>query len=794
MFCFRTTYVNAIKALGFSDDDANMTAFAIISGDTDRVRSLIVQYLAKVADPKAQRVAGLFAMLDIYRQSYAPITTVAETLKDRLKPEVYQAMMETSDDELNYAQDFVDVTAFSALTLSRGRYLAHPHPKTVPVTNNDGSVSVQLDYGKPIEVPQQMYYRLACAYAPHDKVERMKMYHLLSQRQISAATPTLINLGFKKGMPTSCMTSTIPNRMGGDPTRSAAGGIAETISFVMDASKNGAGHGIDFSQIACSDHAKGTTKLLMSFNEIIEYVNQGQRKGAGTATLHVSHMDIESFIGASNLAGKEGERVRTMKLCVMINDGFMKRLTADDSSWYTFCPEKCPELFVTMGDEWEAHYERYVNDPAMPKIKYCAKELMSKILTMQANFSQPFISFFDNINRKNACSHVDVCRACNLCMEMILISTPGEYTGTCNLSAINLSKFVTAAGEFDYESFGRVTEDVVRFGNRIVDHAYSPHAGVNATNRDMRPLGIGVAGFGDMVHLMKMAVVVDPDAKKPQLNPALVELNRNIWRCMSFHAYKASAELAKIDGPCAKFAGSPASKGILNQDMFKAEGEATGRDYSSHEFDKEYPGQPFSWDDLREMIKENGLRNQTLLSVQPTASTAQIMNVSEAAEFYTNHLYMRRVIHGEYPVINEHLMNVLEERGYRTAEVMAYMHNNRGSIYNMKEIPKDIRARFPVMWDLPNRLTIDLAADRQVYMCHSQSMNLYANKTDEKSLLRTHMYSWEKGIKTGVYYLQSRAASKPYHFGFDPVKMLATIDDLKAGMVDDAGECMNCNN
>ena len=489
--------------------------------------------------------------------------------------------------------------------------------------------------------------------------------------------------------------------------------------------------------------------MLRVFNNTARYVNQaGKRNGSIAVFLEPWHADVEAFLELKKNHGAEEDRARDLFYALWIPDLFMKRVK-ENAKWSLMCPDVSKGLSDVYGEEFEKLYLEYESQNKFIK-QVNAQDLWFKILEAQIETGVPYIGFKDHVNTKTNQSNIGIIKSSNLCMEICEVSKPDEIA-VCNLASVCLKTFVKD-GVFDFEQLHVVTKVLVRNLNKIIDINFYPVAKGEKSNKLHRPIGIGVQGLADTYILMGYAFDSDE----------AMELNKKIFETMYHGALESSMELSKHDGPYSTFEGSPASKGILQFDMW-------GVDPTEARY---------KWGELKESIKMYGLKNSLLLAPMPTASTSQILGSNECFEPFTSNIYKRKTLAGEFIVINKYLMDELVKRGLWTPSLREKIIYKDGSVQDIPEIPEDIKSLYKTVWEIKQRVLIDQAADRGAFICQSQSMNLFMESPDFRKLSSMHFYSWSKGLKTGIYYLRSKAKAKTQQFTVDPnLTKLANVEE-----------------
>jgi len=590
--------------------------------------------------------------------------------------------------------------------------------------------------GKVMERPQQMLLRVAVGIHGENIDAAVETYNLMSDKWFIHATPTLFNSGTPKPQLSSCFLLTM--------TDDSIHGIFETLQRCALISQSAGGIGLSIHNIrATGSYIKGTNgasngiiPMLRVFNDTARYVDQGggKRKGAFAIYLEPWHADVMEFLDLKKNHGKEELRARDLFYAMWIPDLFMERVKAD-GEWSLFCPHEAPGLHDCYGGEFEALYHQYEQEGRARKTVR-AQDLWFAILESQIETGTPYILYKDAANKKSNQKNLGTIRSSNLCTEIIEYTAPDEVA-VCNLASINLSKFVTEDRQFDFNKLVEITRVVTRNLNRIIDINYYPIPEAKNSNFRHRPIGIGVQGLADAFLLMRMPF----DSQQARA------LNKDIFEAIYFGALSESCALAAIDGTYSSYAGSPASLGELQFDMWGVT-----------------PGPRFDWSALKADIARHGLRNSLLLAPMPTASTSQILGNNECFEPYTSNIYSRRTLSGEFIVVNKHLLKDLIGLGLWSDDMKHQLMAANGSVQHLPQVPQDIKDLYKTVWELSQKAIIDMAADRGAFICQSQSMNLFVESPNFGKLSSMHFYAWQKGLKTGMYYLRSKAAVDPIKF------------------------------
>jgi ribonucleoside-diphosphate reductase alpha chain len=589
--------------------------------------------------------------------------------------------------------------------------------------------------GKVAERPQQMYMRVAVGIHKNDIDSVIKTYHLMSERWFTHATPTLFNAGTPKPQMSSCFLLTMKE--------DSIDGIYDTLKQTAKISQSAGGIGLAIHNIRATGSYIGGTNgtsngiipMLKVFNDTARYVDQGggKRKGAFAIYLEPWHADVFDFLDLRKNHGKEEARARDLFYALWISDLFMKRVEAN-GEWSLFCPNEAPGLSECWGNEFEKLYEKYEADgKARKTIK--AQELWFKILESQIETGTPYLLYKDAANSKSNQQNLGTIKSSNLCTEILEYTSPDEVA-VCNLASLALPRFVID-GKFDHQKLFDVTYQVTKNLNAVIDNNYYPVEEARNSNMRHRPVGLGVQGLADVFILLRLPF--ESDLAKM--------LNKNIFETIYFAAMTASKDLAKEHGAYQSYEGSPVSKGIFQFDMWGVK-----------------PTDRWDWAALKEEVKKYGVRNSLLVAPMPTASTSQIFGNNECFEPYTSNIYTRRVLSGEFIIVNKHLLKDLISLGLWNNVMKNKIISANGSIQNIDEIPADIKELYKTVWEIKQRNLIDMAADRGAYICQSQSLNLFVDNPTTSKLTSMHFYGWKKGLKTGMYYLRSQAAAQAVQF------------------------------
>ena len=596
--------------------------------------------------------------------------------------------------------------------------------------------------GKLIETPQYMFMRVSIGIHGTDLPAVLETYDKMSQGYFIHATPTLFNSGTPRPQMSSCFL--IANKA------DSIDGIYGTLTECAQISKWAGGIGMHIHDIRANKsrirgtngQSDGIIPMLRVFNATARYVNQaGRRKGSIAVYLEPWHADILDFLEIRLNQGDDEARCRDLFSALWIPDLFMKRVE-EGGKWSLFCPDTAKGLSDVYGEEFEELYLKY-EEEGLATTTVPATEVWKAILKSQTETGTPYMLYKDACNKKSNQKNLGVIKSSNLCTEIIEYTDKDE-TSVCNLASIALPKYVNVETKtFDYVKLHEVTKMVTKNLNRVIDRNFYPVETARNSNMKHRPIGLGVQGLADVFILCGLPF----DSYESRL------MNVHIFETMYHAALEASSELAEIDGSYETFQGSPASQGILQQDMWGGGVRMSGM---------------YDWPAMRERVKTKGLRNSLLMAPMPTASTAQILGNNECFEPYTTNIYLRRTLAGEFVVVNKHLVNHLKEAGLWSKEMKDIMVKAGGSIQNIVDIPKEIKELYKTVWEISQKCIIDMAADRGRYIDQSQSMNLFMESPTMSKLSSMHMYAWKSGLKTGMYYLRSKAKARPIQFSLEP--------------------------
>merc|ERR1711920_203899 len=615
-------------------------------------------------------------------------------------------------------------------------------------------------HGNIVERPQHMLMRVACGIHCGDLKKALQTYHLMSQRKFTHATPTLFNAGTPQPQMSSCFLLTMKN--------DSIDGIYDTLKQCALISKQAGGIGVAVSNVRAkggyirgtNGYSNGLVPMLRNFNETARYVDQGggKRKGSFAMYLEPWHADVFDFLELKKNHGKEEQRARDLFYALWIPDLFMRRVK-EDKDWTLFCPNEAYDeetgkgLMDTWGEEFEQIYERFESEKKGRKVVK-AQQLWFRILESQMETGTPYMLYKDHANRKSNQQNLGTIHCSNLCTE-IMEYTSAEEVAVCNLASIALPAFVREDGNaYDFKGLYDVVKVATKNLNKVIDRNYYPVEEARRSNLAHRPVGLGVQGLADAFLMMRL----------PFESEGARNLNRDIFETIYFAACEASCDLATLEGAYETFAGSPASQGKLQFDLWNCVPQS-GR---------------WDWATLKARIVKHGMRNSLLVAPMPTASTAQILGNNESFEPYTQNLYVRRVLSGEFVQVNWHLLRDLVKRKVWTEDLRVQLIAHNGSVQHIDQIPSDIKELYKTVWEIKQRAVLDMAADRGAYIDQSQSLNIHMVDATTAKLSSMHFHAWQLGLKTGMYYLRTKAA-------VDAIKFTVEVDKVKRASLQSSG-------
>lgn len=622
------------------------------------------------------------------------------------------------------------------------------------------SYLIRLD-GKVVERPQHMLMRVAIGVHKDDIDAAVETYQLLSEKWFTHATPTLFNAGTPKPQLSSCFLLTMKD--------DSIDGIYDTLKQCAKISQSAGGIGLSIHHVrAKGSYIKGTNgvsngivPMLRNFDMTARYVDQGggKRKGSFAIYLEPWHADVKDFLDLKRNHGKEEMRARDLFYALWISDLFMKRVEQNET-WSLFCPNEAPGLSDCYGEEFERLYEKYEKEgKARETVK--AQELWFEILESQIETGTPYMLYKDAANKKSNQQNLGTIKSSNLCTEIIEYTAPDEVA-VCNLASLALPKFVRTGPDgkkfFDHQKLYEITKVATRNLNKVIDVNYYPVEEARRSNFRHRPIGLGIQGLADAFIMLRM----------PFESAEAKGLNEDIFETIYYAAVETSMELAKVEGTYETYEGSPASKGILQFDMWGVTPKS----------------ERWNWTELKEKVKKVGLRNSLLVAPMPTASTSQILGNNECFEPYTTNIYTRRTLSGEFIVVNKHLMKDLIRLGLWDDNMRNRLISTNGSVQSLPGVPQNIKDLYKTVWEISQKVIIDLAADRGAYICQSQSMNVFLQDPNFGKLTSMHFYAWKKGLKTGMYYLRSQAAASAIKFTLDKSNLEPKVDKAMQEEID----------
>ena len=745
--------------------DPVKVAMRVIEGLYDGVTTSELDNLAAetaasmtVTHPDYAQLAARIAVSNLHKNSKKSFSETMTDLYEYVNPrtgkeapmlsdEVYNVIMENAerlDSSIIYNRDF-NYDYFGFKTLER-------------------SYLLKIN-GKIAERPQHMLMRVSVGIHLNDIDAAIETYELMSKKYFTHATPTLFNAGTPKPQMSSCFLLTMKD--------DSIDGIYDTLKQTAKISQSAGGIGLSIHNVrATGSYIRGTNgtsngivPMLRVFNDTARYVDQGGGKRKGSFAIYVEpwHADIMEFLDLKKNHGKEEMRARDLFYAMWIPDLFMKRVEAD-STWTLMCPNECPGLYDVHSEEFEKMYLAY-EEAGKGRKTIKARELWEKILESQIETGTPYMLYKDAANRKSNQKNLGTIRSSNLCTE-ILEYTSEDEIAVCNLASISLPMFVED-GQFNHQYLYDVTKRITRNLNKVIDRNYYPVEEARNSNMRHRPVGLGVQGLADAFILMRLPFTSD-EAK---------QLNQEIFETIYFAAVTASMELAKEEGPYSTFEGSPISQGEFQYNLWGLnDSDLSGR---------------WDWTSLRKEVMEHGVRNSLLLAPMPTASTSQILGNNEAFEPYTSNIYTRRVLSGEFIVVNKHLLHDLVSLGLWNEDLKQEIMRNNGSIQDIDVIPQEIKELYKTVWEMSMKDIIDMSRQRGYFIDQSQSLNLFMEGATMAKLTSMHFYAWKSGLKTGMYYLRTKAAVDAIKFTLNNDKKAQPKPEVEANAVNVEAEGMS---
>ncbi|MFK8283010.1 ribonucleoside-diphosphate reductase subunit alpha [Capnocytophaga cynodegmi] len=750
-----------IYGLSISEKDVIEIAKKVIQGIYDNVTTTELDNLAAetaaaqtTIHPDFSVLAARIAVSNLHKNTLKSFSKTAQLLYEYTDPitqthapliseEIYKIIRKNADEldsSVIYDRDY-NFDYFGFKTLERS-YLIR--------TN-----------GKVTERPQHLFMRVALGIHKEDIQAAIETYNLMSEKWFIHATPTLFNAGTPKPQMSSCFLLSM--------TEDSIAGIFDTLKRCALISQSAGGIGVSIHNIrSTGSYIKGTggisngiIPMLRVFNDTARYVDQGggKRKGAIAVYIEPWHSDIFDFIDIRKNHGKEEMRARDLFPALWIPDLFMQRVEADQM-WSLFDPNEAQGLYDVYGEKFNELYTTYENEGKFRK-QIKARELWTAILEAQIETGTPYMCYKDAVNEKSNQKNIGTIRSSNLCTE-IMEYTNADEVAVCNLVSLALPRYVSDKG-FDFQKLYEVTKIVTRNLNKIIDGNYYPIPQTKTSNDRHRPIGLGVQGLADVFLLLRLPFE-SPEARK---------LNKDIFETIYFAAMEAPMELAKEQGAYSSFAGSPLSEGKFQFDLWQIA-----------------PSDRWDWEKLRTEVMTHGVRNSLLLAPMPTASTSQILGNNECFEPYTSNIYNRRVLSGEFVVVNKFLLKDLIDLGLWNATMKNKLIAENGSVQNIPEIPTELKELYKTVWEIKQKTIIDMAAERGAFICQSQSLNLFMAEPNFAKLTSMHFHAWKSGLKTGMYYLRTKAAVDAIKFTVD-TQMLSGQSQVACSL-DNPEECLAC--
>ncbi|RIB24143.1 ribonucleoside-diphosphate reductase large subunit [Gigaspora rosea] len=681
-------------------------------------------------------LAARIAISNLHKETKKAFSTVIDDLYNYVNPKTKKRASMISETTYNIVMKHSEKLN-SAVIYDRDYKYNYFGFKTL-----ERSYLLRID-GKVAERPQHMLMRVAVGIHGEDIDAAIETYNLMSEKYFTHASPTLFNAGTPRPQLSSCFLLTMKD--------DSIEGIYETLKICAMISKTAGGIGLNIHNIRSSGsyiagtngYSNGIIPMLRVYNNTARYVDQGGNKRPGAFAIYVEtwHPDIFNFLDLKKNTGKEEVRARDLFYALWISDLFMKRVESDDD-WSLFDPAEAPGLMDVWGDEFEKLYEDYERQ-GLARKTVKAQKIWSAILESQIETGTPYMLYKDSCNRKSNQQNLGTIKCSNLCTEIIEYSSRDEVA-VCNLASIALPMFVKDKNTYDFEHLHEVIKVITRNLNKIIDINYYPVEEARRSNFRHRPIGIGVQGLADT--FLSMRIPFDSSSAK--------ELNRQIFETMYHGALEASCELASKYGPYETYQGSPVSLGILQYDMWNV-----------------IPTDLWDWNSLKQKIAQHGVRNSLLLAPMPTASTSQILGFNECFEPYTSNIYTRRVLAGEFQIVNPWLLKDLVDLGLWSDQMKNRIISDNGSVQKVPGIPDELKAMYKTTWELSQKVIIDMAADRGAFIDQSQSLNIHMGEPTFAKLTSMHFYGWKKGLKTGMYYLRTKPAADAIKFTVDQLSL-----------------------
>lgn len=755
--------------LKVDSDDIIEIAKKVIQGIYNNVTTTELDNLAAETSasfttqhPDFAVLAARIAVSNLHKNTEKSFSAVADILYNYIDPKTGEKAPLYSDEVYEIVKANAD-RIDSAIIYERDYHFDYFGFKTL-----ERSYLLRTE-GQITERPQHMFMRVAIGIHKNDIDAAIETYNLMSEKWFVHATPTLFNAGTPKAQMSSCFLLSMKE--------DSIDGIFETLKRCAVISQSAGGIGLNIHNIrATGSYIKGTNgvsngiiPMLRVFNDTARYVDQGggKRKGAFAIYLETWHADIFDFLDLRKNHGKEEMRARDLFPALWVSDLFMKRVE-ENGEWSLFCPHEAKGLEELYGAAFETRYIQYEEEGKARKT-LPARELWNAILEAQIETGTPYILYKDAANEKSNQKNLGTIKCSNLCTEIIEYTAPDEVA-VCNLASISLPRFVVDGKKFDFRKLYEISKIVTRNLNKVIDGNYYPLPEAENSNKRHRPVGIGVQGLADAFMLLRL----------PFESEEAALLNRDIFETIYYGAMEASMELAKENGAYETFKGSPLSEGKFQFDLWNVT-----------------PTDRWNWDDLRKDVMQFGVRNSLLLAPMPTASTSQILGNNECFEPYTSNVYNRRVLSGEFAVVNKHLLKDLIGLGIWNDNLKNRLIAENGSVQNIQEVPQEMKEIYKTVWEIKQRSIIDMAADRGAYICQSQSLNLFVDNPNFAKLTSMHFHAWRKGLKTGMYYLRTKAAADAIKFTVDVAalnrpQMEGQQQSEIACSLDNRDECLAC--
>jgi ribonucleoside-diphosphate reductase alpha subunit len=755
--------------LQVNSDDIIEIAKKVIMGIYNNVTTTELDNLAAETSasfttqhPDFAVLAARIAVSNLHKNTEKSFSAVADILYHYIDPKTQEKAPLYSDEVYEIVKANAD-RIDSAIIYERDYHFDYFGFKTL-----ERSYLLRTE-GKITERPQHMFMRVAIGIHKNDIDAAIETYNLMSEKWFVHATPTLFNAGTPKAQMSSCFLLSMKE--------DSIDGIFETLKRCAVISQSAGGIGLNIHNIrATGSYIKGTNgvsngiiPMLRVFNDTARYVDQGggKRKGAFAIYLETWHSDIFDFLDLRKNHGKEEMRARDLFPALWVSDLFMKRVE-ENGQWSLFCPHEAKGLEELYGAAFEAKYEQYEQEGKARKT-IPARELWNAILEAQIETGTPYILYKDAANEKSNQKNLGTIKCSNLCTEIIEYTAPDEVA-VCNLASISLPRFVVDGKKFDFQKLYEISKIVTRNLNKVIDGNYYPLPEAENSNKRHRPIGVGVQGLADAFMLLRL----------PFESEEAALLNRDIFETIYYGAMEASMELAKENGAYETFKGSPLSEGKFQFDLWNVT-----------------PTDRWDWEQLRKDVVQFGVRNSLLLAPMPTASTSQILGNNECFEPYTSNVYNRRVLSGEFAVVNKHLLKDLIGLGLWNDNLKNRLIAENGSVQNIAEVPQEMKEIYKTVWEIKQRSIIDMAADRGAYICQSQSLNLFVDQPNFAKLTSMHFHAWRKGLKTGMYYLRTKAAADAIKFTVDVAalnrpQMEEQQQSEIACSLDNRDECLAC--